>query len=237
MKLKVSVAFLLLAISQPGWAQQKIAVQHWQYDSVTQGVRITVANDSQKEVTSYNMTVRITHNDGSTSQVEVTRELLPRVISVERIDGLRKQIGNGGIPPGATYEDFVGDPGNVSNVEATVDAVIYYDSTADVKNDRAFKRMIADRQGIVLAMQKATEILQRTKYPLAAVSELGREAKALHGQNLAPDDPLASVATHLEAIQQEVIQEANVKITLENQQRSIHVAQAHATVRRNGGAQ
>jgi hypothetical protein len=235
--MKVIAVLSLLVLLQTGLAQQKVAVQHWRYDPVLQSLRITVVNDSPKEITSYNMTVRVTHSDGSISESEFTRELLTRVMSVERIDGLRKQIGNGGIPPGASYEDLVGDPGNVTNVEATVDAVIYYDSTADVKNDRAFRRMIADRQGIVLAIRKATEILQRAKYPLAAVSELEREAKALHGQNLAPDDPLASVASYLEVIQQEVIQEASIKTVLENQQRSIHVAQAHAAVHRNGGAQ
>jgi hypothetical protein len=70
--------------------------------------------------------------------------------------------GNGTFAAGTSrdYPDLVGK--DVSDIDAVVDVVAYADGTAQVQNnDRAFRNLLAERKGPVLAMQKVVEVVKR----------------------------------------------------------------------------
>ena len=70
--------------------------------------------------------------------------------------------GNGTFAAGTSRDhiDFVSK--DVSDIDAVVAVVAYSDGTADVlNNDRAFRNLVAERKGSVLAMQKVVEVVKR----------------------------------------------------------------------------
>lgn len=63
-----------------------------------------------------------------------------------------------------TARDYVlsGEQKDVADIEAVVDVVAYADGTADVlNNDRAFRNLVAERKGPLLAMQKVNDVVKR----------------------------------------------------------------------------
>jgi hypothetical protein len=116
--------------------------------------------------------------------------------------------GNGTFAAGTSRDviDFVSK--DVSDIDALVDVVAYADGTAQViDNDRAFRNLVAERKGSLLAMEKVTEVVKRVlaepmvMSPLdAAIRELtplvDAAQKLQHGS---PEDPESNAARHLQA--------------------------------------
>jgi hypothetical protein len=140
--------------------------------------------------------------------------------------------------PGTTHEILVGDVKDVTEVVATVNVVVYADGTADVEDELAFERLLAHRNGIVLAMHRASRILSEAKSPAAAAAELDREAKALDGKILVPNDPEAWESLHLKEVRDRIEREQpSLATLLTDEERVVAVAQPHAQLRRNRVAQ
>jgi hypothetical protein len=70
--------------------------------------------------------------------------------------------GNGIFAAGTSRDviDFVSK--DVSDIEVILDVVAYADGTADVQNnDRAFRNLMAERKGGLLAMEKVNDVIKR----------------------------------------------------------------------------
>jgi hypothetical protein len=69
--------------------------------------------------------------------------------------------GSGALKPGAIIAVDVPVVGQeVQTASATVDVVVYADSTADVLNQKVFEVIVSQRKGRMLGLQKANELLQ-----------------------------------------------------------------------------
>jgi len=68
----------------------------------------------------------------------------------------------GGVFAAGATRDYVmrGEEKEVADIEAVVDVVAYADGTADVQNDRAFRNLMAERKGPLLAMQKINQVIK-----------------------------------------------------------------------------
>lgn len=251
-RLPYLMALLCLAVPLRGSTPMGAAVRNWRYDPVAKVVRLTVVNTSQKEITGYSLSIRTTHPDTTVNLSERLQDLLPLMITVDRIGSdVRREYGNGTFAPGASREEQITDPVGVVDVSAVVDVVSYADGTADVQNERAFKRLIAQRKGAILAKQKASEVLkhaleeQTVKHPSAAsIAELKRLADVLHGKNLAPDDPEAYEGFYLNEIRSQFenqpIEASSsegemIERFINDQERAIEFSEPHTLLRRTGG--
>src|SRR5262249_16829512 len=63
--------------------------------------------------------------------------------------------------------------GTVSDVEAVPDMIIYTDDTAEVKNERAFKQIIAMSKGELMATQKVSEVIKQVLADPTVESPIG----------------------------------------------------------------
>jgi hypothetical protein len=109
-----------------------------------------------------------------------------------------------------TTRDYVmrGEEKEVADIEAVVDVVAYADGTADVlNNDRAFRNLMAERKGRLLAMEKVTDVIKRVLAdPMAsdpvstALNELLPFAESLDAKtkNRSPEVAENNVARNLQ---------------------------------------
>ena len=94
---------------------------------------------------------------------------------------------------------------DVSDIDAIVDVVAYADGTAQVvDNDRAFRNLVAERKGPVLAMEKMIEVVKgvladpMVTSPFdAALRQLIPLAESANVKNGSPEDPEHEAAVHL----------------------------------------
>jgi hypothetical protein len=116
--------------------------------------------------------------------------------------------GNGTFAAGTSrdYPDLVGK--DVSDIDAVVDVVAYADGTAQVQNnDRAFRNLLAERKGPVLAMQKVVEVVKRVLADPMVMAPLDSVIQQLTPlvdsadkvKNRPPEDAESNVAMHLQS--------------------------------------
>ena len=182
---------LLLACASSSWAQSPpttspgVIVQSARYDASKQGVVIRLVNTSGKDVTAYNLTVTERLTNGTTGTVELMTDFLGRVTHGRPV-----------FAAGTSHDETnLSQP--VTSVSALVDVVVYADQEAEVANDLAYTRIVAMRQGEVLAKLKANELTAEaladpnvTDPGKQVATELKRLAAVINGKhNYAPDDP------------------------------------------------
>lgn len=214
------LAFVALAVgvqslraSPPSPPPIGAVVQTWHYDPQTKIVTIRLVNTTQKDIVAYNLSITETFADGSTSSHEVMTDLLDRMINAQLAKGTVEEVqftekfGNGTFAAGKTIDQNIPETTAVTDMQIAVDMVAYADRTADVKNEGAFGRLTAYRQGESLAIQQANEIVLNVLANSvindpseAATIELKRRIEVLHAQNLAPDDPRRYEESHLQEV-------------------------------------
>jgi hypothetical protein len=134
-------------------------VQDSHYDAQKGIVTFNILNTSHKDISALSLLVRINHPDGTAGVFEYGGDFLPYMIYVIENP---QQKSNGAIAPGATFAmDVPTGQQEVQSASATVDVVVYADTTADVLNKEIFASIVSQRKGRVLGMQKANELLQK----------------------------------------------------------------------------
>jgi hypothetical protein len=174
-------------------------VQSWHYDPIKGITTITIVNASHKDISAYSVMVMVFYADGTSNVTERTEDLLPGIISTSVAGhSLTADGGNGAFAPGATRDLTSPDSKPMQNIQATIQVVAYADGTADVRNEESFKKIVAQRKGTVLGLQKANELLTSAladpaeHHPSAAVAtELQRLTDILPARKLARDNPEA----------------------------------------------
>jgi hypothetical protein len=147
-------------------------VQSTDYDAAKGVTTVHILNSSHKEISALSLSLRVTFPDGTVSAPGSSE------FELDFLEGIIQ--GKGGFAPGAVHnQEF---PGQAGPVQATVDMVAYSDGTADVTNDLAFRRLIANRKARVRALQKVDELLNNAladpaeRHPSTKVAE---ELKAI----------------------------------------------------------
>ena len=223
-----------------------VVIESWHYDPVQKTLTLHLVNHSNKVVTAFNISMSEKYADGSTNpwyaegiphnlqdSQKMEDELNLFIQSKDERRGGRGiavsgPVVNGQIagPPtsvfaAGTSRDYVmrGEEKEVADIEAVVDVVAYADGTADVQNDRAFRNLMAERKGPLLAMQKVVEVIKgvladpMVSSPLAEVLRaLKPLADAEQTKNHPPEDPeffqamtLRNDVKDLETMQQQKI--------------------------------
>jgi hypothetical protein len=94
--------------------------------------------------------------------VPARRETDGALQEIMRQQMIQNLSGNGIFAAGTSRDviDFVSK--DVSDIEVILDVVAYADGTADVQNnDRAFRNLMAERKGGLLAMEKVNDVIKR----------------------------------------------------------------------------
>src|SRR6267378_1548027 len=123
----LAVALLLsanLARSAPIGA----VVQTWHFDPHTSTVTVTIVNTSQKDITAFNLSLKITYQSG-VSEYQLSRDLLNNAVFLERYKGtpneqsIRQQVGPVAIPVGGSYDEKIPVQPDFKDFEAVLDVV------------------------------------------------------------------------------------------------------------------
>jgi hypothetical protein len=153
-------------------------------------------NVSGKDINAYNISIRFKFTDGSTNPFCTDGHPCSpgehmEVFAPPGINGRPSFVA------GTSRDDmlYLGDK-EVSDVEAVPDLIIYTDDTAEVKNERAFKQIIAICKGELMAMQKVSQVIKQVladptvESPIdAAKTELTRIILAGVGKQHIPEEP------------------------------------------------
>jgi hypothetical protein len=163
MKAKIALFFaVLFLLCCTGVAQSApiagLVVQGTDYDSATKVTIVHLLNTSKKEITAFELAIRVVQPDGTLGAAgnSVGQDLL----------------GQPGIAPGATRDEKVTQ---VGEVRASVSMVVYSDDTAETTNPYSVARIMSERQGSVDGMQKVNEILAKNMTSANPAQDAARE--------------------------------------------------------------
>jgi hypothetical protein len=207
-----------------------VVIESWHYDPLQKTVTLHLVNHSHKTVTAFNISMAEKYADGSTNpwyaegiphnlqdsqKMEDELNLLIQSNEGRRSGHVVMRAGpvvNGQKLPGpptsvfaaGTTRDYVmPEQKEVADIEAVVDVVAYADGTADVQNDRAFKNLVAERKGPLLAMQKVVEVIKGVLADPMVSSPIAEVLRALKPiadgaqTNRPPEDPEFFETMHL----------------------------------------
>ena len=214
-----------------------VVIESWRYDPSLKAVILHLVNRSNKDATAFNISIVEKYADGSTSYLDgrpsdihnhqLMEDMLGSMISIQTgmvshgggmtVMGPARDIGamlrqgvsgNGTFAAGTSrdYPDLVSK--DVSDIDAVVDVVAYADGTAQVQNnDRAFRNLMAERKGPLLAMQKVVEVVKRVLADPMVLSPLNGVIQQLTPlvdsadkvKNRPPEDAERNVAMHLQS--------------------------------------
>ncbi len=214
-----------------------VTIESWRYDTALKAVILHLVNRSNKDVTAFNISIVEKYADGSTSYLDgrpsdihdhqLMEDMLGSMINSETgvvshgggtlVMGPARDVGamlrqgvsgNGTFAAGTSrdYPDLVGK--DVSDIDAVVDVVAYADGTAQVQNnDRAFRNLLAERKGPLLAMEKVVEVIKQVlgdpmvTNPVDSVIQQLTPLVDSAGKmkNLPPEDAESNVGMHLQS--------------------------------------
>jgi hypothetical protein len=180
------LSLFLFAFSTSLRASPPIAavIQTSHYNPQTNIITLRVNNTGSKDITAINFAISATYPTGNGGAASFG-------YSFDFVDGIIASIEHGyeiapgarhGIAPGEFRDLDVPVSPPIASFRATVDMVIYADGAADVQNRMAFNRIMLQRKGEMLALEKANQLL----------------AAALADPNI--EHPSATVAAQLKAL-------------------------------------
>jgi hypothetical protein len=164
----IALVFVSVVVSLRASPPIGAVVQTWRYDATTNTVNARILNTSQKDITSFNISIVETFADGSVGNHEVLVDMLDTVALVQRVRGtidedrIRKKFGNGTLPARQSRDQVFNYPAGkiVTNFEGTIDMVAYADDTAEATNSAALARVKEHRNAELRSHQKANEVLK-----------------------------------------------------------------------------
>ena len=163
MKRLMYLTFTLFLAAVPLWASPPIGavVQNVAFDAAKSQLAVKVLNTSQKDITAMSFTVFVAHPDGAEVSFSWGTDFVWGIISSAE-QGHEIELGaSHGFGAGTSRDlNIPLSPPGVS-YRTTVSVVVYADGTADVLDKAAFKQLVMERKGEVLAMQKADELLAK----------------------------------------------------------------------------
>jgi hypothetical protein len=131
-------------------------------------VTVKIVNNSHKDITAFNITIKETYADGRVDKHEVLEELLGKILRAKELEGdrssgaedFRKLEGDGAWHPGEVRDEQLPVQPGLTDYQAVIDVVTYMDGTADSTNQAALGRIVDERQATVASQKIITEIIQ-----------------------------------------------------------------------------
>ncbi len=148
---------------------------------------------------------QLTKDDGRKHGVAWTGAVAGPVPPVRYQDTVVAE-GNGMLAAGSTHDYMNPEAKDIADIEAVVDVVAYADGTADVQNDRAFRNLLAERKGPLLAMQKVVEVIKQVLADPMVTNPVDSVIQQLTPlvdsadkmQNLPPEEAESNVGMHVQ---------------------------------------
>jgi hypothetical protein len=188
-----------------------VVIESWHYDPGQKILILHLVNHSHKDVTAFNISIAMKYSDGSTNPwyAEGIPHNLQDSQIMEDMLNLMNQPDRKAFAAGTTHDHVMyGEEKDIADIQAVVDVVAYADGSADVlNNDRAFRNLVAERKGRLLAMEKVTDVSKRVlSDPMvsdpvsAALNELLPFAESLNAKtkNGSPEVAENNVARNLQ---------------------------------------
>jgi len=138
--------------------------QTWHYDPALKAMIVTIVNTSDKDITAYNLSVKVTLSNG-VNEFQVTHDFLNVATLLDSVKGTRaeqelaEQVGPRSLPARGSYDEKIPVGGGFKNFEAVLDVVVFSDKTAEATNGPALQRLIASRKAKAMTIQKANETI------------------------------------------------------------------------------
>lgn len=138
-------------------------VQTWHYDPASNSVAVTVVNTSDKDITAFNLSLKVTYASGQVTAYQWRHDFLGVATLLESVAGtpseqnLEKQVGPTSIPARGSYDQKIPVGPNLRDFEAVLDVVAFSDKTAEATNQQALQQLIASRKAKAATIQKANE--------------------------------------------------------------------------------
>jgi hypothetical protein len=135
----------------------------WNYYPQPKSLVLHLLNNSGKNITSYNISVKNKYTDGTHDDpccLQHQYNMLNRQIEIETAkdpvaqERRERELGDGVMFAGAARDVVLHETKDVSDVEAVADVVFYSDATFDEQNADAFRLMLAQRQRRLLTIKK-----------------------------------------------------------------------------------
>jgi hypothetical protein len=163
----IASALFALWLALPG--AQTPAVITSDYYPEPKTLILHVLNNSGKDITAFTLTNRHRLPDGTSDkaiQSQITSDMLPSLINIQlakdpREEQKQRDSGKGLFFAGTTQDIPLNGVKDASELDIAADVVFYADGTFDEQNDYTFKRMLATRQGRLLAMKRVDEIINK----------------------------------------------------------------------------
>jgi hypothetical protein len=141
-------------------------VQTWHYDPQAHTVTVRIVNVSQKNITAFNLSLKITYPSG-VSEYEWRRDLLNDAVVLDRFKGtpneqqVVKEFGNkASFAAGGSYGEQIPVQTGLKEFEAILDVVAYSDKTAEATNAVALQALIEQRKATTASIRTANEIIR-----------------------------------------------------------------------------
>lgn len=163
----------------------------WDYQSETKSLLVHATNNSGKDIVAYCISVRHKLPDGTLDKqsfsgliMDSLSMLVSAQVAKDPVTAERRlrESSAGPLAAGTTRDIRMENVSN-SDVEVAADVVFYGDGSFDNQNENQFKRMLARRQGELLAINKANPIMRDSladpanEHPTeAAIPELAKVA-------------------------------------------------------------
>lgn len=163
----LALAMLSLAVATPLRAGPLGAVVvSWNIDSAKNTVTLHMLNNSGKEITFYNVSIKETYGQ-NVNEHEFSQEMLGIAMLIEdptyvHHEELREMYhgGNGTWQAGQPRDQVLNVQPGLTGFEATIDTVTYADNTAETTNPDALKRELAARKSAAQTLETTNKAIQ-----------------------------------------------------------------------------
>lgn len=143
-------------------------VQSWHYDPTHNPplVTIKIVNNSHKDITAFNISIKETYANGRVDKHEVLEEFLGKIIVLKERRGkaneanFRNGYEDGTLHAGAVWDEKLPVQAELTDYQAVLDVVTYMDGTAESTNDDALGRIVEERQASAASEKIVTEAIQ-----------------------------------------------------------------------------
>lgn len=199
--LALAMLSLAFATSQRAGPLGAVLVS-WDIDSSKNTVTLHMVNNSGKDITFYNVSIKETYATGGINEHQYSQEM-PNVSflfndpTYPHHESLREHYhgGNGTWQAGTIKNTVIPVSPGLTEFQAVIDAVTYDDNTAETTNTDALQRELGNRKGAAEMLRATNEVIRKALANTADKSPHETAAKEIEGDH--PDGTSSRVAMDL----------------------------------------
>lgn len=141
-------------------------LQSWDIDSTKNAVTLHLFNSSGKDISAYNITIKETYGQ-QVNEHQYYEDMVGVMLRIQdpteihRDELAEMYNGNGTWEAGTSHDQVLIVQPGLTDFEATLDAVVYADKTAETTNRDALERAMTTRKAIAQTLQAASEAIKQ----------------------------------------------------------------------------